>query len=57
MKLFLFVSGTVLDPFMGAAGARLLPLAQCNRKAIGIEIDPHYCEIAMRRIAEEGRME
>jgi DNA modification methylase len=35
----------------------LLLLAQCNRKAIGIEIDPHYCEISMQQIADEGRQE
>ena len=56
MKLFSFVGDTVLDPFMGS-GSTLVAAAQCNRKAIGIEIDPHYCEIAVQRIADEGRGE
>ena len=47
---------TVLDPFMGS-GSTLVAAARCNRKAIGIEIDPHYCEIAVRRIADEERQE
>jgi len=54
MKLFSFVGDTVPDPFMGSGGT-LVAAAQCNRKAIGIEINPHYGEIAMQRIAEEGR--
>ena len=56
MKLFSFVGDTVLDPFMGS-GSTLVAAARCNRTAIGIEIDPHYCGIAQRRIAEEGREE
>jgi site-specific DNA-methyltransferase (adenine-specific) len=56
MKLFSFVGDTVLDPFMGS-GSTLVAALRCNRKALGIEIDPHYCEIAMQRIADEGRRE
>ena len=39
------------------SGSTLLAASRCNRKAIGVEIDPHYCDIAVRRIAEEGRRE
>ena len=45
MKLFSFIGDTVLDPFMGS-GSTLLAASRCNRKAIGVEIDPHYCDIA-----------
>ena len=53
MKLFSFVGDTVLDPFMGS-GSTLVAASQCNRKGIGIEIDPGYCETAIFRI-EKGR--
>ena len=53
MKLFSFVGDTVLDPFMGS-GSTLVAAAKCNRKGIGIEIDPGYCEIAVDRIEIEG---
>ncbi|HNX17425.1 MAG TPA: DNA methyltransferase [Methanoregula sp.] len=53
MKLFSFVGDTVLDPFMGS-GSTLIAASQCNRRAMGIEIDPRYCEIAVQRIADEG---
>ena len=56
MKLFSFVGDTVLDPFMGS-GSTLLAASRCNRRGLGIEIDPHYCKIAVRRIADEGRGE
>lgn len=54
MKLFSFVGDTVLDPFMGS-GSTLVAASRCGRKAVGIEIDPRYCEIARGRIAEEGQ--
>jgi site-specific DNA-methyltransferase (adenine-specific) len=54
MKLFSFVGDTVLDPFMGS-GSTLVAASQCNRKCIGIEIDPGYCETAVSRIEKEGK--
>jgi site-specific DNA-methyltransferase (adenine-specific) len=53
MKLFSFVDDTVLDPFMGS-GTTLVAASLCNRKAIGIEVDKRYCEIAVGRLEKEG---
>jgi len=49
IKLFSFVGDTVLDPFLGS-GTTLLAAAVLNRIGIGVEIDPKYCELAMKRI-------
>jgi site-specific DNA-methyltransferase (adenine-specific) len=56
MKLFSFVGDTVLDPFMGS-GSTLVAVSQGNRKGIGIEIDPSYCELAVTRIKKEGQQD
>ena len=42
---------TVLDPYCGS-GAVGVACVQTGRNFIGIEIDPHYADIARRRIAE-----
>lgn len=49
IKLLTYVDDLVMDPFLGS-GTTLIACLETGRKGIGIDIDPHYCDIAKRRI-------
>ena len=52
IRMFSFAGDTVLDPFLGA-GTTTVAAARCGRNSIGVELDPHYYEMASQRIDEE----
>jgi DNA modification methylase len=52
VRMFSFVGDTVLDPFMGS-GTTNLAAARWGRNSIGIEVDPHYFDMAARRLDSE----
>jgi DNA modification methylase len=53
IKMFSFVGDTVLDPFMGTATTNVAA-AHVGRNSVGVEVDPHYFEIAAKRMTSEA---
>ena len=51
IRAFSYVGETVLDPFAGS-GTTLYAAAMWKRNGIGMEINPRFCQMAARRIAE-----
>ena len=53
IKLFSYVDDLVFDPFVGS-GTTLVVAQSCNRRSIGLDIDPTYCQLAKERIIAEA---
>jgi DNA modification methylase len=54
LKMFSYQDDIVLDPFNGA-GTTTLVAYKLNRKFIGIDISPVYCQTAEKRLDDEQR--
>jgi len=53
VRMFSFWGDTVLDPFCGT-GTTILAAMKGDRNSIGVEIDPEYCQMALKRLQREG---
>ena len=53
VRMFSFHGDTVLDPFCGT-GTTMLAALKTDRNSIGVEIDAHYCRMALARLYHEN---
>jgi site-specific DNA-methyltransferase (adenine-specific) len=56
IQLFSYKDDIILDPFLGS-GSTLIAAYNNDRIGIGIDIDTHYCEIALNRLKNEAGVE
>jgi len=56
IKLFSFVGDVILDPFVGS-GTTLIAAYLNNRKGIGVDIDKKYCDLAIKRLKQEAKID
>lgn len=56
IKLFSFVGDTILDPFLGS-GSTLIAASMHKRRGIGVDIDEKYCDIAIKRLRREAKID
>jgi DNA modification methylase len=54
VRMFSFVGDTVLDPFLGT-GTTSAAAAKWGRNSIGVEVDPHYFQMAVKRVSHESQ--
>jgi DNA modification methylase len=52
VRMFSFVGDTVLDPFLGT-GTTSVAAAKTGRNSIGFEVDEHYFDMALKRVAND----
>jgi len=52
IRMFSFVGDTVLDPFLGT-GTTTVAAAKTGRNSVGYEVDPHYFDMAHKRVVNE----
>lgn len=52
VRMFSFWGDTVLDPFCGT-GTTLLAAMKAGRNSVGVEVDPEYCQMALKRLRDE----
>lgn len=51
VRMFSFVGDTILDPFLGT-GTTTVAAAKWGRNSIGVEVDPHYFNLAESRVRD-----